>query len=63
MKTRGHGSTPTTVTNGPNSDPKKENVRGTSINLLLISSAVTALVMKKPAKKTNSHSLLLLACI
>jgi hypothetical protein len=33
----------------------REKETGISISLLLINSAVTALVMNNPAKKTNSH--------
>jgi hypothetical protein len=43
------------VVKGPNFMSPSENETGISINLLLMSSAVTALVMNSPARKTNSH--------
>lgn len=55
MKTTGQGITPTIVMNGPNFEPFKVKEMGISINLLLINSAVIALVTNKPTKKTNNH--------
>ena len=46
------------VTKGPNFPPKKSNCNGISMSLLLINSAVTALVMNNPDRNTKSHWLL-----
>ena len=51
----GHGKTPTMVVKGPKFMDPSEKVTGISMSLLLINSAVTALVMNNPAKKTNNH--------
>ena len=48
---------------GPNFEPFTENEKGISINLLLINSAVIALVTKSPTKKTTSHSKPFALCI
>jgi len=57
IKTIGHGKIPTIVVKGPTFSPFNEKERGIEINLLLINSAVTALVTNKPTKKTNNHCL------
>lgn len=57
IKTIGQGKTPTIVTKGPNFKSPSEKVSGISINLLLISSAVIALVTNNPTRNTNSHCL------
>jgi hypothetical protein len=55
INTIGHGKIPTIVVKGPTFSPFKEKERGIEINLLLINSAVTALVTNKPTRKTNNH--------
>ena len=55
INTIGHGKIPTIVVKGPTFSPFNEKESGIEINLLLINSAVTALVTNKPTKKTNNH--------
>ena len=52
----GQGKTPMMVTNGPNSPPNNEKEMGMSMSLLEINSAVTAFVIKSPARAIKSHS-------
>jgi hypothetical protein len=56
MNTMGQGNTPTTVVKGPHVVPAKEKESGISMSFDEMSSAVTALVIIRPARTTNVHS-------